>query len=211
MGRRQDLDTALAQVTTQSGIPQVTTHSPASHKWQHSPASHKWQHTVRHPTGDNTQSDIPQVTTQSGIPQVTTQSGIPQVTTHSPASHRWQHSPASHKGQHTVRHYFPWHFHNTFINTVTFHNSRPFVKICWLSPRIAHLILQNLLYIFFLIPEFLNGLTAPVPSQLWRLVVTHGTQKQNSLSTPASPGVWQRKCMSPVQCQCQRLWPGNIV
>ena len=121
------------------------------------------------------------------------------------------HSPASHKGQHTVRHYFPWHFNNTLINTVTFHNSRPFVKICWLSPRIAHLILQNLLYIFFLIPEFLNGLTAPVPSQLWRLVVTHGTQKQNSLSTPASPGVWQRKCMSPVQCQCQRLWPGNIV
>ena len=105
----------------------------------HSPASHKGQHTVLHPTRDNTQSGIPQVTT---------------------------HSPASHKGQHTVRHYFPCHFHNTLINTVTFRNSRPFVKICWLSPRIAHLILQNLLYIFFLIPEFRRWADCPVPSQL---------------------------------------------
>ena len=77
----------------------------------HSPASHKGQHTVRHPTSDNTQSCIPQVTTQSGIPQGTA------------------HSPAL----------FPLAISQHFINTVTFRNSRPFVKICWLSPRIAHL------------------------------------------------------------------------
>ena len=72
-------------------------------------------------------------------------------------------------------------------------------------------ILQNFLYIFFLIPEFCRWADCPILSQLWWLVVTHGTQKTKlTLSTLASPGVWQRKCRSPIQRQCQR-WPGNIV
>ena len=183
MGRRQDLDTALTEVTT---------HSPASHKWQHSPASHKWQHTVLHPTSDNTVRHPTSDNTQSCIPQVTT------------------HSPASHKGQHTVRHYFPWHFNNTLINTVTFHNSRPFVKICWLSLRIAHLKHTPKLYVH-LFPNPRVSSMGWLPSPEPRLTAggdTWNTKTKLTLSTLASPGVWQRKCGSPIQCQ--RLWPGNI-
>ena len=108
-----------------------------------------------------------------------TQSGIPQVTTHSPASHKWQHSPASHKGQHTVRHYFPWHFHNTLSTP-----SRSITAdllwryACCLQELLISSILQNFMYIFSLIPEFRRWADCPVPSQVWRLVVTHGTRKQ---------------------------------
>ena len=38
---------------------------------------------------------------------------------------------------------------------------------------------------FFLIPEFRQWADCPIPSQLWWLVVTHGTQKQNSQSHSA--------------------------
>ena len=165
MGRRQDLNTALAEVTT---------HSPASHKWQHSPASHKWQHTVRHPTSDNIQS------------------GIPQVTTHSPAL-------------------FPLALSQHFINTVTFRNSRPFVKICWLSPRIAHLKHTPKLSVH-LFPNPRVSSMGWLPRPEPRLTAggdTWNTKIKLTLSTLASPGVWQRKCGSPIQCQ--RLWPGNIV
>ncbi len=48
-------------------------------------------------------------------------------------------------------------------------------------------ILQNFLYIFFLIPEFRRWADCPILSQLWRLVVTHGTQKQNSHSALSLP------------------------
>ena len=48
-------------------------------------------------------------------------------------------------------------------------------------------ILQNFLYIFFLIPEFRRWADCPIPIQLWRHVVTHGTQKQNSHSALSLP------------------------
>ena len=69
---------------------------------------------------------------------------------------------------------------------VTFHNSRLFLKICWMSPRTAHLKHTPKLSVhLFLIPELFCR--CPISSQLWRLVVTHGTQKQNSHSALSLP------------------------
>ena len=48
-------------------------------------------------------------------------------------------------------------------------------------------ILQNFLYIFFLIPGFHWWADCPIPSQLWWLVVIHGTGKQNSHSAFSLP------------------------
>ena len=120
-----------------------------------------------------------------------TQSGIPQVTTHSPAL-------------------FPLALSQHFINTVTFRNSRPFVKICWLSPRIAHLKHTPKLSVH-LFPNPRVSSMGWLPRPEPRLTAggdTWNTKTKLTLSTLASPGVWQRKCGSPIQCQ--RLWPGNI-
>ena len=73
-------------------------------------------------------------------------------------------------------------------------------------------ILQNFLYIFFSNPRVssMGWLPHPKPT-LTGGGDTWNTKTKLTLSTLASPGVWKRKCRSPIQRQCQRLWSGNIV